>query len=63
MKCRRCGKYDTKVVDTRPTKKGTRRRVVCKTCGLKFTTYEVSEVYLSKLETALKFFKEYGDND
>ena len=39
MKCPYCGKK-TKVVDTRSSGEGVRRRRECKACGQRFTTYE-----------------------
>ncbi len=40
MKCPYCGKSKTKVVDTRSSGEGVRRRRECKACGQRFTTYE-----------------------
>ena len=39
MKCPYCGKK-SKVVDTRSSGEGVRRRRECKACGQRFTTYE-----------------------
>ena len=42
MECPFCGKIDTGVIDSRPTKEGTaiRRRRKCLSCAGRFTTYE-----------------------
>lgn len=40
MKCPYCGKSKTRVVDTRSSGEGVRRRRECKVCGRRFTTYE-----------------------
>ena len=40
MKCPYCGRYKTKVVDTRSSGEGIRRRRECLACGRRFTTYE-----------------------
>ena len=44
MKCPKCGFYDSKVIDSRPTDEGSiRRRRECLSCQYRFTTYEVCE--------------------
>lgn len=44
MKCPKCGYFDSKVVDSRPTEEGSiRRRRECLSCQHRFTTYEVFE--------------------
>ncbi len=42
MRCPRCSREDTRVVDSRPAEEGrtVRRRRVCNHCGARFTTYE-----------------------
>lgn len=40
MKCPFCDESDTRVIDTRATGDGIRRRRACKACGKRFTTYE-----------------------
>jgi transcriptional repressor NrdR len=40
MKCPFCASVDSKVVDSRDTESGIRRRRECLTCGKRFTTYE-----------------------
>ena len=40
MHCPKCQSYQTTVLDTRHTQKGTRRRRKCLECGERFTTYE-----------------------
>lgn len=40
MKCPFCDESDSRVIDTRATGDGIRRRRACKTCGKRFTTYE-----------------------
>jgi len=41
LKCPFCGSTDLRVTDTRDSPKGLRRRRQCKTCGKRFTTYEI----------------------
>lgn len=40
MKCPHCGYQHSKVIDSRSTSAGTRRRRQCLKCGYRFTTYE-----------------------
>ncbi len=40
MKCPYCQGNDTRVIDTRETDEGIRRRRECRGCGKRFTTYE-----------------------
>lgn len=40
MHCPHCGHSDTRVVDTRDTSTGIRRRRECRACKARFTTYE-----------------------
>ncbi|MCL1886309.1 MAG: transcriptional repressor NrdR, partial [Dehalococcoidia bacterium] len=40
MKCPYCGSDDSRVVDSRDTTDGVRRRRECITCQARFTTYE-----------------------
>lgn len=40
MRCPFCQSVDSKVVDSRDTESGIRRRRECLTCGRRFTTYE-----------------------
>ncbi|MEZ4768341.1 MAG: transcriptional regulator NrdR [Caldilineales bacterium] len=40
MKCPHCGDVNSRVVDTRSTGDGIRRRRQCETCQKRFTTYE-----------------------
>jgi transcriptional repressor NrdR len=40
MRCPHCGKADSRVVDTRDTTTGIRRRRECLSCRERFTTYE-----------------------
>lgn len=48
MKCPKCGKIESKVIDSRAVKDDTaiRRRRECAECGYRFTTYE----YIEKIE-------------
>jgi len=39
--CKYCDSQNTKVIDTRKTKRGTRRRRECLDCGWKFSTLEL----------------------
>lgn len=43
MKCRKCGKDQDRVIDTRPRAGGlqTRRRRECLACGWRWTTVEI----------------------
>lgn len=45
VRCQRCGKPDTRVVDSRPADAGAtvRRRRECPSCGARFTTFERAE--------------------
>ncbi len=47
MKCPSCGYFDSKVIDSRPVEESNsiRRRRECLGCHLRFTTYEVIDVY------------------
>ncbi len=47
MNCPSCGYFDSKVIDSRPVEENNsiRRRRECKACHLRFTTYEVIDVY------------------
>jgi len=40
MRCPFCSSVDSKVVDSRDTETGIRRRRECLSCGKRFTTYE-----------------------
>lgn len=40
MKCPHCGQDQSRVLDTRDSGDGIRRRRVCASCGKRFTTYE-----------------------
>lgn len=40
MKCPHCGEDRSRVIDTRATGDGIRRRRECEACGKRFTTYE-----------------------
>lgn len=43
MKCIYCGNEDSKVLDSRPTESGIRRRRECLICKKRFTTHEIVE--------------------
>ncbi len=45
MKCPSCNHSDLKVIDSRPTEEGNsiRRRRECRSCGKRFTTFEIIE--------------------
>ncbi len=43
MKCPFCGYEDSKVIDSRPSEDKKRRRRECRSCGRRFTTYEIVE--------------------
>ncbi len=49
MECPHCGKSNSEVIDSRPTKEGIaiRRRRQCLVCKGRFTTYEAREEHLS----------------
>ncbi|MFP4640660.1 MAG: transcriptional regulator NrdR [Dehalococcoidia bacterium] len=40
MRCPYCGYNESRVIDSRSTDQGTRRRRQCLTCGARFTTHE-----------------------
>jgi transcriptional repressor NrdR len=40
MRCPHCGHSDSKVTDSREAEEGIRRRRECRSCGVRFTTYE-----------------------
>ena len=40
MRCPHCGFSDSKVTDSREAEEGIRRRRECRSCGVRFTTYE-----------------------
>lgn len=40
MRCPHCGHSDSKVTDSREVESGIRRRRECRSCGVRFTTYE-----------------------
>lgn len=42
-RCERCSKDSVYVIENRRNSQGTRRRHVCKSCGFRFTTHEISE--------------------
>ena len=54
MKCDNCGSYQLMTIDSRKDcrlrPKTIRRRRVCKPCGNRFTTYEITLDDLIKLE-------------
>jgi len=55
MKCVQCGSFDTDVKDSRPTMvhgPGVRRRRCCRKCGLRFTTFELTEEQIQSLTIA-----------
>ena len=47
MKCPACGSHDSKVIDSRPVEENNsiRRRRECEKCHIRFTTYEIIDVY------------------
>lgn len=53
MKCPHCGHDGSRVIDTRNSGDGIRRRRVCKQCNQRFTTYE-------QLNTAVHIIKSDG---
>jgi transcriptional regulator NrdR family protein len=58
LKCPSCGSYTTKVVDSRSTKIGRRRRRECLDCEFRFTTEEVPSSYIGDLERENKNLQE-----
>ncbi len=48
MQCPFCASDDTRVIDSRPVDSGSaiRRRRLCESCGVRFTTYERADVPL-----------------
>jgi len=56
ISCPNCGCGDTDVKDSRPTdahKGAVRRRRACQKCDYRFTTYEISDAYMSNIEYML----------
>lgn len=49
--CPHCGGHDQQVKDSRPSSDMIRRRRLCKTCGLRFTTFESFAVEAPFLRT------------
>jgi len=47
MKCPSCGSHESKVIDSRPVEENNsiRRRRECLDCHIRFTTYEIIDVY------------------
>ena len=41
MKCPYCGATESRVIDSRSSERGVRRRRSCSACGARFTTYEL----------------------
>lgn len=51
MKCVLCGSSSNKVIDTEKTKNNQiRRRRECINCGIRWSTYEVSEVDIKNIK-------------
>ena len=67
MICQLCGSDETSVVDSRHNEDETvRRRRICKKCGTRFTTFEITmdEYFtLRKIEELAIKMKEVIDND
>ena len=56
MKCVNCKSPDVIVIDTRDVDKNNavRRRRVCKSCGVRFSTYEISDdIYIELLRRSV----------
>ena len=47
MKCPSCGSHKSQVIDSRPVEENNsiRRRRECQNCHIRFTTYEIIDVY------------------
>ena len=47
MKCPSCGSHKSKVIDSRPVEENNsiRRRRECEDCHIRFTTYEIIDIY------------------
>jgi transcriptional regulator NrdR family protein len=67
MQCPSCGSEDLKTVDSRPSDGMIRRRKECKSCGGRFSTYEITEKEYNRLKRLVKvsqdpWYKEiFGD--
>jgi len=61
MNCPECNSKKTEVLDSRPRVFGDtiRRRRICSECDHKFTTYEIKDKYLNKLEHIEKTLKQF----
>lgn len=50
LACPSCGEKNSGVLDSRNSRGSIRRRRVCRNCGERWTTYEVTQDYLDKLQ-------------
>lgn len=64
-KCKECGGFATFVCDSRQRNGDVKRRVQCKNCGRRWTTYEVTEKDFTALKEAKKNArnKRFGKQD
>jgi hypothetical protein len=53
MPCSCGGKNGTEVIDSRPMIDGRRRRHLCRSCGERFTTYEITASEYERLQSAV----------
>lgn len=53
-KCKECGCFDTFVIDSRQRDGELKRRIECRNCGRRWTTYEVTEKDFNALREAKK---------
>ncbi len=57
--CPSCGGNHLEVIDCRKSRTSFRRRLSCKKCGCRFTTYEIMDVDFKHFMELDKMLKEY----
>lgn len=62
MKCPFCGEENSKVIDSRPTEDGKRRRRECLACRKRYTTFEIVEKPLKIVVKRDGSFEPYDRN-
>lgn len=54
MKCPECGSGNWRVIDTRVTQGGRRRRKACNDCGARWTTIEIPQADLNDIQQQVR---------
>jgi len=57
--CLVCGRTGVKIIDSRPTEGGRRRRKMCPTCGIRWNTFEYAEVSAEAIHRHVVFAAMY----